>query len=262
MRRRDLPVAALTLLTAASLPPSANAEGGELRVMLSGAFAAAYARLAPLFERQSGLRLVTIRGASAGPSPDAIPNRLARGERADVFIMADGALRDLAVGGNVAAPSIMRLAAAPLGAAVRRGAPRSSIGTLDEFRAALLAAPSIGMSPGAASAAMVRDVFPRLGIAESVGPRLRQIAGEPVGAAVARGEVALGIQPLSELIPIPGIEVLGPLPPGSHEPPVFSAGLATEPAMADAARSLLRFLVEPTAEAAMRDTGLQPLSAS
>lgn len=251
--RRTILVAVLTLAT------FAQARADDIHVMISGALTEAYTRLTPEFERATGHRLVTARGASMGQAPDAIPQRLARGEPADVIILAAGGF-DALVGRNLAiAGTRVDLVNSGIALAVRAGQPKPDISTVDALRRTLLAAPSIAYSASASGVYFETELLDRLGIRPEVGPRARRIYSERVGTVVARGEAELGLQQLSELIPIPGIEIIGPLPAEVQRMTVFSAGLPANVRNRDGAAALIAFLRGPVAEPVIRATGLDPI---
>lgn len=257
MQRRSFLRHAVLALAASALAGAAQA--AEIRVVSSGGFAAAYRALAPAFERATGHTLVTGWGPSMGQTADAVPARLARGEPIDVLIMVGDALGRLVEQGTVAADSRADLARSGIGVVVRAGAPRPDIGSADALRRALLAAKSIAYSDSASGVYIEREMLPRLGIAEQVAGRARMIPAEPVGAVVARGEAEIGFQQISELRPIPGIDLVGPLPPGLQRITVFSAGVPARSREPDAARALVRFLASPAAAGAIVDSGMEPM---
>ena len=255
MRRRTLAGFALV----AALALAGAAEAAEIRVVSSGGFAAAFRTLAPAFERATGHTLVTGWGPSMGQTADAVPARLARGEPVDVLIMVGDALGHLVEQGTVAADSRADLARSGIGVVVRSGAPRPDIGSADALRRALLGARSIAYSDSASGVYIEREMLPRLGIAGQVAGRARMIPAEPVGAVVARGEAEIGFQQISELRPIPGIDLVGPLPPGLQRVTVFSAGVLARSREPEAARALIRFLASPAAAPAIVDSGMEPM---
>ncbi|MFL1462639.1 substrate-binding domain-containing protein [Roseococcus sp. DSY-14] len=245
------------LLLALLLPAAAGA--AELVVMTSGGFNAPYQALAPAFERATGHRLVTVQGASMGAAPDAIPNRLGRGEAADVVILAREALDALAAAGHVRPGSRTDLVESRIGAAVRAGAPRWDIATEEGLRRALEEAPSVAYSASASGEYLSRELFARLGLAELMASKARRIYSERVGSVVARGEAALGFQQVSELLPIAGLDFLGPIPEPLQRVTTFSAGIAARSTEPEAAAALLAFLAGPEAHAAIRAAGLDPI---
>ena len=251
---------ATALVGAGVLLAAVRADGPEIHVLLSGGFAAAFAELAPVFERSTGSRIVTVRGASMGTSPDAIPGRLRRGEPADVVIVAAEALDDLIKQRIVAADDRVDLARSTIGMAVRAGAAKPDIGTVDALRRTLLQAQSIAVSSSASGVYLSTDLFPRLGIADQIAARSRQIESEPVAAVVARGEAEIGFQQISELRPVAGIDIVGPLPPEAQHVTVFSAGIVSGTKQRDAARRMIAFLSSPAAAPAIRNSGMDPIT--
>ena len=234
------------------------ARADEVRVVTSGAFTAACVRLVPEFERTTGHKVLLTFGASMGSGPDTIPSRLARGERVDVVILAASSLDDLIEAGRVAAGSRVDLVRSRIGVAVRAGAPRPDISTVEALKRTLLRARSIGYSSSASGVYLTTELFPRLGIAAEIKDRLRQSTGA-VGDLVASGEVEIGFQQISELLPVAGIDYVGPLPAEAQRETVFSAGLVAGAAAPQAARALVAFFTSPAAATAIAATGLEPI---
>jgi molybdate transport system substrate-binding protein len=233
----------------------------EIHVMNSGGFSAAYKALAPEFERATGNTLVTAWGPSMGTTAEAIPNRLARGEPADVVIMVGEALDALIKDGKAVPGSRVDLAASNIGMVVRAGAPKPDISTVEGLKRALVNAKSIAYSDSASGVYLSKVLFPRLGIAEQIAGKARMIPAEPVGAVVARGDAELGFQQISELLPIPGIDLVGPLPADAQKVTIFAAGIVTASGQPAAGTQLIKFLASPAAAAAITKSGLQPMTA-
>ena len=236
------------------------AGAAELKVMNSGGFAAAYRDLAPRFEDMTKETLATAWGPSMGDTPEAIPNRLRRGEPADVVIMVDAALAALIKDGKVVPGSRVELARSKIGMVVRQGAAKPDIGSVDAFRRALLEAKSIAYSDSASGVYLSTVLFARLGVADAIKDRSRMIPAEPVGAVVARGEAEIGFQQISELLPVPGVELVGPLPDELQKVTVFSGGIVAASKEPEAAKALLDFLASPQAAPAIMKSGLEPVA--
>jgi len=232
----------------------------ELHVVSSGGFAAAYKVLAPQFEHNSGNTLVTGWGPSMGDTKDAVPQRLARGEPIDVVIMVGYALDALVSQGKVLADGRAALARSGIGVVVKEGAPKPDVSSIDALRQALLDAKSIAYSDSASGVYIQNEMFKRLGVADQVKGKAHMIPAEPVGAVVARGDAELGFQQISELKPIHGITLVGPLPPELQKYTVFSAGVVAGSSQPDAARALIRFLASPGAAPVVVDSGMEPLT--
>jgi molybdate transport system substrate-binding protein len=184
--------------------------------------------------------------------------RVQAGEAFDVVMLAANAIEQLTVAGKIVAGSRVDLVKSGVSIAVQSGAPRPDIGTEEAVKQAVLGARSISYSTGPSGVHLAR-LFERWGIAEQIKDRIVQAPpGVPVGSLVAQGEVALGFQQLSELIHLPGIEVLGPLPDAIQIITTFSAGLATTSTQAEAVRAMLAFMVSPAAAAAKLRNGMAP----
>jgi molybdate transport system substrate-binding protein len=250
------------MLGAAALLAPGSAAAADVHVMISAGFYSVYAELGPAFERASGHKLITTRGPSMGDSPEAIPARLARGETADVVILDGGAADELAKQGVVRAGSKVDLARSQVGMVVRAGAEKPNIGSVEALRKALLAAKSIGVSDSGSGTYLLTTLFSQLGVADQVARKTRKVrgppSGEPVAAVVARGEVEIGFQQVSELIHVPGVTFVGAIP-AELQPGFSFAGAITRTArQPDAALALLRFLASPEASATILKAGLTP----
>ena len=259
MRARALISRRAALLVACMLIFVRIAAADDIRVMTSGTFTAAYLELRPQLERSLNVKIVTT-ATSMGVGSESIPSRLERGEAVDVVIVADDSLSQLIKNGKVLADSRVELARSGIGMAVRKGAPKPDIGSVDALRRTLLQAKSIAYSASVSGQYLTTELFQHLGIADQVMGKSRRIDRERVGAVVARGEAEIGFQQISELLPEPGIDVVGPLPPEVQRVTVFSAGVAASSKNADAARALIRFLASSEAAGTVRASGLEPMA--
>lgn len=235
-----------------------SARAQDVHVMSSGGLAAPYLELVAAFEKRYSIKLVT--GAtSTGVGQDSIPSRLRRREAADVILLPDAPLRDLIKEGSIVADSRVELARSGIGMAIRAGAPTPDISTVDGLRRALLQAKSVAFSAQVSGLYLSNELFPRLGIAEQMKPKSKVIELERVGAVVARGEAEMGFQQISELLPIAGIEYVGPLPAEVQRITLFSAGIATGARNPAGAHALIAFLASPDAARVMTKYGLEPV---
>lgn len=200
----------------------------KIHVMSSGGFTAAYKVLGPMFEKETGIRLVTAYGASGGGAPDSIPERLKRGEYADVVILSQRGLGNITKAGHVEPSSHVDLARSGIGMAVLAGAAHPDISTSAAFIKAMRDAKSIGYSASASGTYLSKKLFPTLGIWDEIQGKSTRIISERVGAVVARGDVELGFQQISEILPIAGIDYVGPLPDEIQKITVFSTGLTRQ----------------------------------
>jgi molybdate transport system substrate-binding protein len=248
------------LLCATALSTSNASSAAEVRVMISAGFFDVYSELGPEFERATGHRLVTVRGPSTGESPEAIPNRLARGEGADVVILEGGSADELGKKGLVRTDSKVVLALAQTGLVVRAGAPKPDISSVELFRRELLLARSIAYSDSGSGRFIVETMLPRLGIADQVMPKTRKVrgppSGEPVAAVVARGEAEIGLQDVSELIHVPGITYVGPIPAELDRNSSYAAAVSGKANEPEVAMALIRLLASHEAESIILKVGL------
>jgi molybdate transport system substrate-binding protein len=250
---------ALLLGLAGALLLSGTADAAEVRVMISGGLTTAYQALIPEFERLSGNKVLTAYGPSMGTTVNAIPVRLERGEPADVLIMVGYALGDLVKQGKVVADSRVDLVKSPIGIAVKSGAPKPDISSADAVKHALLAAKSVAYSDSASGVYVSTEMFARLGIADAMKDKAKQIPADPVAGVVARGDAEIGFQQISEMLPVPGVDIVGQLPPELQKITVFSAGIATVSREPEAGKALIKFLGSPAARDAIVKSGMEPI---
>jgi molybdate transport system substrate-binding protein len=250
--------ASILLLMLCMSLTAAIVRADEIKVVTSGGFTAAYLELVPAYESSTHNKLVTEFGPSMGTTHNAIPIRLDRGEAIDVVIMAAPALDDLIKQGKVRAGSRVDLVRSLIGMAVKAGAPRPDISSVDALKHTLLAAKSIAYSDSASGVYLSTELFPKLGIADQIKGKSKKIEADPVGGVVATGEFEIGFQQISELRPVKGIDIVGPLPPGAQKVTVFAAGIPTSATHPEAAKALIEWLASPVAYSAIKKSGLEP----
>jgi len=248
------------ILVAIALLSAAAASAQEVRVVTSGGFTEAYKQLAPQFERETKIKVISGFGASMGATPDAIPNRLARGEPIDVIILATPGLDELTKQGKIEPGSRVDLIRSLIAMAVRNGTPKPDISTVEGLKRTLLQAKSIGSSDSASGVYLRTVLFPRLGVADQIKAKSKVIeAYERVGDALARGDIDIGFQQVSELKPVPGITIVAPLPDGAQQVTIFSAAIPKGAKNPDAAKRLIQFLSSPAVAPIVRETGVEPI---
>jgi molybdate transport system substrate-binding protein len=226
-----------------------------IRVISSMATRALLAELARAYQARTGggVALESVGGVDAAM-------RVQVGEAFDIVVLASDAIERLLAAGHLVPGSRVDLARSGVAVAVRAGAPRPEIGSEDAVRRAVLAARKIGTSTGPSGVALGR-LFERWGIAAQIRDRIvTPPPGVPVGALIARGEVALGFQQLSELAHLDGVDVVGPLPAAIQIVTTFAAAVGARSTQPDAARALLDFMVSPVAAEAKRREGMEPAS--
>jgi molybdate transport system substrate-binding protein len=222
----------------------------EIKVMASAAFKEAYLELVPQYERATGHKVVTIWASSV-----QMMSRLKGGETVDLVILSAASVDELTKAGIVS--ERFDIARSGVGVAVRSGAPRPDISSGEALKRAVLAARSIVYSTGPSGVYLI-GLFQRMGIADAIKGKVKQVQGEPAGAVVARGEAELGFQQVSELLPVPGIDLIGPLPPDVQQITVVSAGLHARAKAPHAGKALVSFFKAPAAAPVIREKGMEP----
>jgi molybdate transport system substrate-binding protein len=245
--------AVFVVLAAVAFP---GASFAQVKVILSGGFTAAYKEVLPEFEKTSGIKVTTTNGASQGNGPNTIGAQLQRGEPADVVIMNRAGLDDLIAQGKIAAGTEVDLARTLLAVAVRAGAPKPDISTVDAFKQTLLSAKSVSVDASTSGIYLTTKGFPRLGIAkEMAGKTIKE--GAP---AVASGKAEIAVMLVSEILPVKGAEVVGTVPAEIQDASVFSAALVAGTKEVESAKRLIAFLASQSASAAIKRSGMEPLS--
>ena len=244
----------LTAVVLGALALTAQAE--ELKVMTSGGFTAAYKLLGPQYAKQSGDTLDTILGPSMGKAPEAIPNRLARGEHADVVIMVGYALDELIKQGKVDPASRVELADSRIGLVVKEGAQKPAINTDAELKSVLSKAKSVAYSDSASGVYVEKELFKKLGM-PAKGTMIERV---PVGEQVAKGDYEVGLQQVAELLPVKGVTFVGKIPEDVQSVTRFAAGIPVNAEHPDEAKALLQFMASPQAQPVVQSTGLDSVS--
>ena len=242
------------LLAAGAATRSAGA--AEIRVLTAGAFKQVLVALLPAFEQQSGHK-VTFENDTVG----ALTKRIEAGEKFDLAILTPAAVDELASKGKFASGSRADLARVGVGVVVREGAAQPDISSVDAFKRALLAAPSVAYidpAAGGSSGIYVARLLERLGIAKEVNAKAKLIPGGAVAEHIAKGEAELGIHQISEILPVKGITLVGPLPAEIQNYTTYAAGISANAQQRDAARALLEALTGPAAATILKARGMEP----
>jgi molybdate transport system substrate-binding protein len=204
------------------------------------------------FEKASGNTLVATLGTTA-----QLKGRIDSGEAFDVAFMAKSALDDLATQGKIADSPRAAIARVGIGIAVRKGAVKPDVGTSEAFKQAMLNAKSIGFVDQTPTAAALKLVFAKLGIADEIKSKIKPLSIQ-AAVAVANGDVEIAMTQISEILPYPGVELAGPLPPDIQTYTTFAGGVAAASKNADAAAALIKFLTAPAAGAVIKAKGMEP----
>ena len=238
------------------LPPARAAEPSELTVMTSVALTSALDELKPAFERRGDVKLAVTYGLIAD-----LKKRVLAGETADVIILSRPAMEDLAKESKIVPESLVTVASTPVAVAARAGAPRPDISTVDALKKTLLAAKSIVYADparGGASGVYFARVIERLGIADELKSKTILVPGAQAADVVAKGEAELGVGQASEIVPVAGAQLVGPLPGELASTTVFAGAIGAGSKSSEAAKALFQFLTSPDAKAALKAKGFEP----
>jgi len=252
-------IAAFALI--AAMRTGSTADAAEIKILASGSVKAAFSQLLPDFQKSSG-NTATIEYGPAG----AIVGRVQKDEAADVVIVSRSQLQKLESNGKVVPGSLVDIAGISLGVAIRKGAPKPDISTVEAFKRALLAARSIGYRDpitGSTSGIYTASMLERLGIAQDLKPKLRLDRSEGdvpenVFLGVAKGDVDMQIGQITEIVISPGVDLAGPLPAEIQNITVMAAGIITTSKAPDAAKAFISFISSSAGAAVLKATGFQP----
>ena len=247
--RAFLLIAALLL----SLQPSS---AGEVKVLTAGAFKQVVMALVPDFEKQTGSKVVVDNDTAGG-----LQKRIEGGETFDVAVITPAIVDDLAGKGKIASGSRANLASVGIGVVVKDGAPKPDVSTVEAFKNALLAAKTVAYidpASGGSSGIYVDKLLERLGIADQVRPKAKLKKGCYVADLIVSGEAELGVHQISEIVPVKGVVLVGPLPKEIQNTTTYAAGLSASPQNKEAAQALIRIFSGPEAAAVLKSKGMDP----
>ncbi len=244
---------AISLTTASLLLLSLSANAAEIKVISTQATEESYKELVPQFEKASGHKVVTVFNGTLN-----VNKRLADGESYDLIIMSATSIDEHSKSGKIVAGSRVDLAKSGVGLAVKAGAPKPDISSVDALKKTLLAVKSIGYSTGPSGVYLV-NLLQKLGVADAVKPKLKQTpSGVFVGTLVADGDAEIGFQQVSELVHFKGVDYVGALPADVQLFTTFASGIQTGAKEADAAKALVKFLTSPEAATVFKKNGMEP----
>ena len=230
-----------------------------MKVLISGGFSGAYEELVPEFERASGFEVVTGSGASQGTGPQTIAAQLARGVLSDVVILSREGLGELIAANRIVAGTDVDLAQVPVGVAVRAGAPKPDVSTVEAFKQVLLNAKTIAVPGSTSGIWLTTDLFPRLGIAERINVKVTP-RGTDAAAMVAAGDADVAVLPTSEIMYAVGVDFAGNVAPEIQFVQTFSAAIVAGSREIEGAKKLIEFLTSARASGAIRKSGMDSLA--
>jgi molybdate transport system substrate-binding protein len=247
----------LTAIVSLSLPFAHTAKADDLAVLSAAAVRPALIQLPAMVEKASGHHVTVSFGNAT-----AISKKVVDGERVDVVILPPRQLTALIGHGHLSADGRADLGIVRLGVAVRAGSAAAPVGTADEFRKAMLAASSFGMpdpAGGSTSSQHLVKVLAQLGIADAMRPKTRHFKdGTQALHALAKGEIALTVAPMTSIRVVAGVALAGPLPDALQSTTIYTAALSRKSAASEPAKALLAMLTSPAFAAILRDKGIDP----
>jgi molybdate transport system substrate-binding protein len=232
-----------------------GAQAAEIKVLTAGAFKPVLLALAPGFEQRSGHKLLV-----ANDTAGALQKRIAGGEAFDAVVLTPGALEALTKSGQIAAGSAQRLARVAIGVAVKAGAPLPDIGSVPAFQRALTSARAVATidpASGGSSGIYLWQYFEKAGIAAQLKPKAVLVMGGLVAERLVTGEADIAIHQISEILAVPGVTLVGPLPAEIQNYTVYAGGMSAMARDAGAAKALLDWLASPAAAAVLKDKGME-----
>src|SRR5256885_12635097 len=233
-----------------------SATAAEIKVLTTGAFKQVVVALVPEFEKATGHKVVVDNGTVG-----QLQKRVDYGEAFDVLRLSPKAIEDYIKSGKIVAGSNANLAKVGVGVMVKEGAPKPDISTVEAFKQALLKAKSVGYidpASGGSSGIYVAGLLDKLGVAAEVKTKAKLIPGGAVAEHIARGEAELGIHQISEILPVKGVTLVGPLPAEIQNYTVYAAGIGAQAKESAAAKALLNALSGPAAAEVLKSKGMEP----
>ena len=243
------------IATAAAIAALATgARAADIKIICSNGFGAVMHELGPRFEAATGHKLIVRYGLAA-----VLGKEIEAGDTFDLTILAPPQIDALIRQGKIVPESRRVLARSGIGVMVRAGAPKPDISTVDAFKRALLAAKSIAFPPQGQSGIYLAGLIERLGLADALKPKLKLIASGPLtGETVAKGEAEIGITPIGELLAVPGVALVGPLPAEVQNYIVQTAGISPAARQGAAAKAFLDFVMAPENRHVIVEKGMEP----
>jgi molybdate transport system substrate-binding protein len=244
----------IPLIAAALLLSAAPAISADIKVLTAGAMKSVVLALQPGFESASGHTLVIDNDTAGG-----LLKRIEAGEAFDMAIITPAAIDTLIEKGKVAPGSRIAVAKVGVGVAVKEGAPKPDLSSVDAFKRALLSAATVAYidpASGGSSGIYVAGLLKKLGIADEIKPKERLQAGGYVAEKVAKGEAEIAIHQISEILPVKGVTLAGPLPDEIQNYTVYAAGLSTTARDAKAAQAWIDYLKGPATSAVIEARGM------
>ncbi|HVY57078.1 MAG TPA: molybdate ABC transporter substrate-binding protein [Xanthobacteraceae bacterium] len=249
---------ALVLGAVLSVAGPSVANAAEIKVLTAGAFQQMVNALVPDFEKQTGNKVAVETDTAGG-----LKRRIEGGAAFDVAVITPAVIKDLTAAGKIAAGTAVNVASVGVGVVVREGAPKPDISTVEAFKRALLAAKSVAYidpASGGSSGIYIGKLLERLGIADQIRPKAKLKKGGHVADLIVSGEAELGLHQISEIVPVKGAALVGPLPKDIQNTTTYTAGVSASTQHKEAAQDLIKTFTSPAAAAVLRSKGMDPAS--
>ncbi len=233
-----------------------TASAAEIKVLTGGAFKQVVLALVPAFERESGHKVI-VDNDTAG----ALKKRIEGGEAFDIAVVTPAVIGELATAGKIVPGSRLDLARVGVGVAVKEGAPKPDIATVEALKQALISAKTVAYidpASGGSSGVYIEKLFQQLGIADQIRPKAKLKRGGHVADLIVSGEAEIALHQISEIIPVKGAVLVGPLPKEIQNYTTYAAGLSASSASKDAAQAFIKALAGPAAAAVLKEKGMEP----
>src|SRR5947207_204053 len=231
------------------------AQGANVKILTAGAMKAVVLELVPQFEKETGHKAVVENDTAGG-----LAKRIEGGEAFDAVVVTPGVIDDLGKTGKVVADSRANVARVGVGVVVKEGAPLPDISSVDAFKRALIAAKSVAYidpASGGSSGIYLTGLFDKLGIAAEIKPKAKLKQGGYVAELIANGEADLGLHQISEILPVKGVKLVGPLPAEIQNYTTYAAAVGADAKQGEAARALIKLLTGPAAESVLKARGME-----
>jgi molybdate transport system substrate-binding protein len=244
------------VVIAAALNVSGLASAAEVKVLTAGAFKEVVLALVPNFEKQTGNKVIIDNDTAGG-----LKKRIEGGAAFDVAVITPAVIDELTDAGKIASGSRVNLATVGVGVVVKEGTPTPNVSTVEAFKSALLAAKSVAYidpASGGSSGIYIDKLLERLGIADQVRRKAKLKKGGYVAELIVSGEAELGLHQISEIVPVKGVVLVGPLPKEIQNTTTYAAGLSASSQNKDAAQALVKMLSGPAAATVLKSKGMEP----
>ena len=241
------------LTIAATVSLSGMASAAEVKVLTAGAFKQVVLALVPNFEKQTGNKVVVDNDTAGG-----LKKRIEGGAAFDVAVITPAVIDDLVAAGKIVSGSRVNLATVGVGVVVKEGAPKPDVSTVEAFKSTLLAGCLYHPASGGSSGVYIDKLLERLGIADQVRRKAKLKKGGYVAELVVSGEAELGLHQISEIVPVKGAVLVGPLPKEIQNTTTYAAGLSASSQNRDGAQALIKMFSGPVAATVLKSKGMEP----